>query len=155
MPILNLRFEAELSHQCWLRGNNHSCKGLVWEWEAERAINPVRQNSFSYHLWATLQFRGVFLVLGAVPYSWVQWARKTSWVKATKQFVRTSCPLPQQALLSFVSLTRRLRLRTNHLQSRVCTNLPTTSNRNFHPQWGQAARGGAIRKRLSGEPCTS
>lgn len=40
-----------------------------------------------------------------------------------------SCRLPQQALLRFVSLTRRLRLHTNHLQSHICANLPTTSNR--------------------------
>lgn len=39
MSILNLRFEAELSHKHRLREKNHRCKGLVWEWEAERAIN--------------------------------------------------------------------------------------------------------------------
>lgn len=58
MPILNLRFEAELSHKCWLRGNNHRCK-------AERAINlcetellflsslsnPVVQKYFFFQFW--------------------------------------------------------------------------------------------------------
>lgn len=88
LPILNLRFEAELSHKHWLRGKNYRCKGLVWQWEAERAINLCEAELLLLPSSSNPAVQRCFLSFGgffkAVPYPWMHWARQASWVEATK-----------------------------------------------------------------------
>lgn len=54
MAILSLRFEAELSHKCWLRGNDTIVKVSFENQEQKKPLTYVSWNSFPCHLGATL-----------------------------------------------------------------------------------------------------